>query len=42
MLASGKGKEAAFRESLSPNGKTSFARVLKLRAETKIFSDMPV
>ena len=42
MLASGKGKEAAFRESLSPNGKTSFARVLKLRDETKIFSDIQI
>jgi 6-phosphogluconolactonase len=40
MLASGAGKEQAFRESLTPNGKTSFARVLKLRQLTKIFSDI--
>jgi 6-phosphogluconolactonase len=42
MLASGKGKEAAFRESLSPTGKTSFARVLRLREQTKIFTDIAV
>jgi len=40
MLASGTGKEQAFRESLAPNGKTSFARVLKLRERTKVFSDI--
>jgi 6-phosphogluconolactonase len=40
MLASGTGKEQAFRESLAPNGKTSFARVLKLRERTRIFSDI--
>jgi len=40
MLASGTGKEQAFRESLAPNGKTSFARVLKLRERTKIYSDI--
>ena len=42
MLASGTGKEQAFRDSLVPNGKTSFARVLKLREQTKIFSDIAV
>jgi 6-phosphogluconolactonase len=42
MLASGTGKEQAFRDSLTPNGKTSFARVLKLREQTKIFSDIAV
>jgi 6-phosphogluconolactonase len=42
MLASGTGKEQPFRESLAPNGKTSFARVLKLRERTKIFSDIAV
>jgi 6-phosphogluconolactonase len=42
MLASGKGKEAAFRESLEQTGKNSFARVLKLRSETKIFTDIVV
>jgi len=40
MLASGTGKEQAFRESLAQNGKTSLARVLKLRERTKIFSDI--
>jgi 6-phosphogluconolactonase len=40
MLASGAGKEQAFRDSLAPDGKTSFARVLKLRERTKIFSDI--
>lgn len=42
MLASGKGKEKAFRESLAPDGKTSFARVLRLRSKTKIFTDIAV
>jgi 6-phosphogluconolactonase len=42
MLASGTGKEQALRESLAPNGKTSFTRVLKLREQTKIFSDIAV
>jgi 6-phosphogluconolactonase len=40
MLASGTGKEQALRESLAPNGKTSFARVLKLRERTRIYSDI--
>src|SRR6185312_5007320 len=40
MLTSGTGKEQAFRESLAPNGKTSFARVLRMRTGTKIFSDI--
>lgn len=40
MLASGVGKEAALRESLLQNGKTSFGRVLKLRGETKILTDI--
>jgi hypothetical protein len=40
MLASGTGKEQAFRDSLAQNGKTSFGRVLKLRERTKIFSDI--
>ena len=40
MLASGSGKEQALRESLSPTGKTSFARVLKLRSTTRIFTDI--
>lgn len=42
MLASGRGKEKAFRESLVSHGKTSFARVLRLRKETKIFTDIAV
>jgi 6-phosphogluconolactonase len=42
MLASGAGKEAALRESLSPEGKTPFARVLKFRSQTKIFTDIPL
>jgi 6-phosphogluconolactonase len=40
MLASGQSKEAALRESLAPTGKTPFARVLRLRSPTKIFSDI--
>ena len=40
VLASGKGKEASFRESLSPNGKTPLARVLASRQETRVFSDI--
>jgi hypothetical protein len=28
------------RESLSPEGKTPFARVLRLRSSTKIFTDI--
>ena len=42
MLASGTGKEAALRNSLSTNGKTPFARVLKLRNHTRIFTDLAV
>lgn len=42
MLASGSGKETALRESLAPDGKTSFARVLRLRRETRILTDIAV
>jgi 6-phosphogluconolactonase len=42
MLASGTGKEQGFKDSLAPNGKTSFARVLKLRQTTKILTDIAV
>lgn len=42
MLASGSGKEAALRDSLAPEGKTSFARVLKLRGETRILTDIAI
>ncbi|MDB6109340.1 MAG: 6-phosphogluconolactonase [Pedosphaera sp.] len=40
VLASGKGKEQALRESLAPQGKTPLARVLRSRAQTKIFTDI--
>jgi 6-phosphogluconolactonase len=40
VLASGDGKEAALRESLKPDGKTPLARVIKLREQTAIFSDI--
>ncbi|MBC8096097.1 MAG: 6-phosphogluconolactonase [Akkermansiaceae bacterium] len=40
MLASGQGKQAALRESLSPNGRTPFQRVLRMRSLTTIFSDI--
>lgn len=40
VLASGKGKEAALRESLSQHGSTPLARVIQGRAITKIFSDI--
>lgn len=42
MLASGQAKQAALRESVSPDGKTPFARVLRMRSHTKIFSDVSV
>jgi 6-phosphogluconolactonase len=42
MLASGKGKEDALRESLKPDGQTPFARVLRSRAHTRIFSDIQI
>jgi 6-phosphogluconolactonase len=42
MLASGTGKEQAFRESLAPDGKTPFARVLRLRSGTRVFTDIAV
>lgn len=42
MLASGTEKEAALRESLSTAGKTPFARVLRSRAFTRIFTDIPI
>jgi len=42
VLASGAGKEAALRESLAETGKTPLARVIKLRTQTKIFSDIAV
>ena len=42
MLASGTGKEQAIRDSLAAKGKTSFARVLKLRSQTRVFTDIAV
>lgn len=42
MLASGGGKETALRESLAQEGKTSFARVLRLRRETRVLTDIAV
>jgi 6-phosphogluconolactonase len=42
VLASGKGKEQALRESLAPQGKTPLARVLRSRSdwETRIYTDV--
>jgi len=40
VLVSGDGKEKIFAESLQSGSQTPFARVLKLRSETKIFSDL--
>jgi len=40
VLASGAGKEGALRNSLAANGATPLARVLKLRSQTKIFTDI--
>ncbi len=42
VLASGAGKENAFRESLKPDGDTPFARVLKMRSQTRIFTDIRI
>ena len=41
VLVSGAGKEAAFRESLKPDGQTPLARVMRSRSRTTIFSDIP-
>ncbi len=42
VLASGKGKEQALRESLAPQGKTPLARVLRSRSsrETRVYTDV--
>lgn len=42
MLASGSGKETALRQSLSEKGNTPFGRVLRLRPDTRIFTDIDV
>jgi len=41
VLVSGAGKEAALRESLRPGGQTPLACVLRLRPNTRVFSDLP-
>lgn len=40
VLASGAGKETALRDSLAADGQTPLARVLNLRSQTKIFTDI--
>jgi 6-phosphogluconolactonase len=40
VLASGTGKDKALRESIETRGNTPLARVLKLRSETKILTDL--
>lgn len=40
VLASGAGKETALKESLSPSGKTPFARLLRSRIRTQIYTDL--
>ncbi len=40
VLASGAGKAEALRESLSPDGQTPLARVLRMRQPTRIFTDI--
>lgn len=40
VLASGSGKETALKESLSGSGRTPLGQVIRLRAQTKIFSDI--
>ena len=40
VLASGAGKEVALRESLSLEGKTPLARVLKMSSSAKVFTDI--
>jgi 6-phosphogluconolactonase len=39
VLASGSGKEIALKESLNMNGRTSLAKVIQMRPQTKVFSD---
>lgn len=40
VLASGSGKEEALRESLKPDGQTPLARVLQMRQQRRIFTDI--
>jgi 6-phosphogluconolactonase len=42
VLASGAGKEEALRDSLASDGNTPLARVLQLRAKSKVFTDLAV
>ena len=42
VLASGEGKKDALCESLSPIGQTPLAQVIRMRARTKLFSDVCV
>ena len=42
VLASGPGKIDALRKSLSPEGRTPLARVIRSRQQTRIFTDIPV
>lgn len=42
VLASGAGKEAALRESLSPAGGTPLGRVIRSRSSTRIFTDIAI
>ncbi len=41
VLASGQGKQDALRQSLAHGGPTPLARVLKLRSQTRILTDIP-
>jgi len=40
VLVSGRGKEAVFRQSLTPNATTPLARILRSRRRTRIFTDI--
>jgi 6-phosphogluconolactonase len=42
VLASGAGKQGVLRHSLSPEGQTPLAEVLRLRQRTRIYTDSPV
>ncbi len=42
VLASGQGKQDALRQSLARGGPTPLGRVLKLRNQTRILTDIPV
>lgn len=42
VLASGAGKTGALKESLGPTGQTPCGRVLRLRKQTRIYTDIPL